>query len=160
MHKQDIELLPRLGSRFSALGTFIMRYGLIIVFAWIGAMKFTAYEANGIQPLATNSPLMSWMYRFLSVQQFSNFLGVFEIAIAVLLALRSLSTPLAALGSALAVGTFLTTLTFLFSTPGWEASLGGFPSLSAMPGQFLLKDLVLLGASCWSLGDALQAQKR
>lgn len=160
MHKQDIELLPRFGSTFSALGTFIMRYGLIIVFAWIGAMKFTAYEANGIQPLAANSPLMSWMYSFLSVQQFSNFLGVFEIAIAVLLALRSLSGPLAALGSALAVGTFLTTLTFLFSTPGWEASLGGFPSLSAMPGQFLLKDLVLLGASCWSLGDALQAQTR
>jgi uncharacterized membrane protein YkgB len=50
---------------------------------------------------------------------------------------------------------FLTTLTFLFSTPGWEPSLGGFPALSAMPGQFLLKDIVLLGAALWSLGEAL-----
>jgi uncharacterized membrane protein YkgB len=50
---------------------------------------------------------------------------------------------------------FLTTLTFLFSTRGWEPSLGGFPALSAMPGQFLLKDLVLLAAALWSLGEVL-----
>lgn len=37
----------------------------------------------------------------------------------------------AALGSAGAVMMFLTTLSFLFSTPGWEPSLGGFPALSA-----------------------------
>jgi len=38
---------------------------------------------------------------------------------------------------------FLTTLSFLFTTPGWEPTLG-FPGISAMPGQFLLKDVVLL----------------
>ena len=53
---------------------------------------------------------------------------------------------------------FLTTLSFLFSTPGWEASLGGFPALSVVPGQFLLKDVVLLGAAVWSLGEALTAE--
>jgi len=52
---------------------------------------------------------------------------------------------------------FLTTLSFLFSTPGWEPSLGGFPSLSVLPGQFLLKDVVLLGAAVWSLNEALRA---
>src|SRR5262245_3398250 len=51
---------------------------------------------------------------------------------------------------------FLTTLTFLFSTPGWEPSLGGFPALSAMPGQFVLKDIVLLAAALWSFGEALR----
>jgi uncharacterized membrane protein YkgB len=50
---------------------------------------------------------------------------------------------------------FLTTLSFLMSTPGWEPSLGGFPGLSVAPGQFLLKDVVLLGAALWSLGEAL-----
>jgi len=59
------------------------------------------------------------------------------------------------LGSAMAIGTFLTTLTFLLSTPGWEPSLGGFPALSVVPGQFILKDIVLLGAAVWSLGEAL-----
>ncbi|SRR6266478_4184689 len=33
----------------------------------------------------------------------------------------------------------------LISRPGWEPSLGGLPALSAMPGQFLLKDVVPTG---------------
>jgi uncharacterized membrane protein YkgB len=61
------------------------------------------------------------------------------------------------IGSGLAVGMFLTTLSFLFTTPGWEPTLGGFPALSAMPGQFLLKDVVLLGAALWSTGEAASA---
>jgi uncharacterized membrane protein YkgB len=52
---------------------------------------------------------------------------------------------------------FLTTLTFLVTTPGWEPSLGGFPALSAMPGQFVLKDVVLLGAALFTAGEALSA---
>ena len=74
--------------------------------------------------------------------------------------LRSWSARVAALGSAMAVVMFLTTLSFLFSTPGWEPSLGGFPALSAVPGQFLLKDVVLLGAAVWSLGEALSVGSR
>lgn len=31
--------------------------------------------------------------------------------------------------------------------------------LSVMPGQFLLKDLVLLGAALWTLGDSLGAAR-
>jgi uncharacterized membrane protein YkgB len=54
---------------------------------------------------------------------------------------------------------FLTTLTFLFTTPGWEQSLGGFPALSAIPGQFVLKDIVLLGAAVWPAGEALAARR-
>src|SRR2546422_9050688 len=71
-----------------ALGRAITRYGLVLVVAWIGAMKFTAYEAAGIQPLVANSPLMGWTYRFLSVQAFSNLLGSVEIAIAAMIGSR------------------------------------------------------------------------
>ena len=142
-----------------AAGQLILRYGLVLVVAWIGAMKFTAYEAAGIQPLVANSPFMGWMYHFLSVQLFSSLLGMVEIATAVMIAVRPWSARVAALGSAMAVMMFLTTLSFLFSTPGWEESLGGFPALSAMPGQFLLKDVVLLGAAVWSLGEALSAAR-
>jgi reactive chlorine resistance protein C len=142
-------------NQVETIGSFLIRYGLVLVIAWIGAMKFTAYEANGIQPLVANSPFLGWIYHFLSVKAFSSWLGVLEIAIAVMIALRPFSTKLSALGSVLAIGLFLTTLSFLFSTPGWEPSLGGFPALSAIPGQFLLKDVVLLGASVWSLGEAL-----
>ncbi len=38
---------------------------------WANRMKFTEYEAKGIQPLVANSPLIGWMYHFLSVRQFS-----------------------------------------------------------------------------------------
>jgi len=142
-----------------AVGQAIVRYGLVLVVGWIGAMKFTAYEAAGIQPLVANSPLMRWMYGFVSVRAFSNLLGTVEVAVAVMIALRPVSSRIAAVGSGMAVMMFLTTLSFLFSTPGWEPSLGGFPALSVVPGQFLLKDVVLLGAAVWSLGEALSAAR-
>ena len=148
------------GLRLQAAGALVLRYGLVLVIGWIGLMKFTEYEAKGIQPLVTHSPLMSWMYGFLTVRAFSNALGVVEVAIAVLIGLRHWSAKASALGSAGAVLMFLSTLSFLFSTPGWEPSLGGFPSLSAMPGQFLLKDVVLLGAAIWSLGEAWTSNVR
>jgi uncharacterized membrane protein YkgB len=142
------------GLRIQAIGALVLRYGLVLVIGWIGLMKFTAYEATGIQPMVAHSPLMSWMYGFLTVRAFSNALGVVEVAIAILIGLRHWSAKASALGSAGAVLMFLTTLSFLISTPGWEPSLGGFPSLSALPGQFLLKDVVLLGAAICSFGEA------
>src|SRR5438874_861598 len=117
--------------------------GLAIVLLWIGGMMFTAYQAEGIRPLVANSPLMSWVYRVMSAGRFSSLLGVVEIAIGVLIALRPVWPMGSAVGSGLAAGMFLTTLSFLVTTPGWEPSLGGFPALSAMPGQSLLKDVVL-----------------
>jgi uncharacterized membrane protein YkgB len=144
-----------------AAGRELARYGLVIVVGWIGLMKFTAYEAEGIRLYVTNSPLMKWVYGFLSVRGFSAGLGIVEVAVALLIAARPLSPRASTLGSALAVGMFLTTLSFLVTTPGvWEPSAGGFPALSGKPGQFLIKDLALLGISLWSLGEAWQASRR
>jgi uncharacterized membrane protein YkgB len=142
------------------IGIHLVRYGLVLVLAWIGAMKFTAYEANGIQPLVANSPFMGWVYHVLSTQAFSNVLGLVLLVIAIMIALRPVSVTVGAVGSGAAVVMFLTTLSFLVSTPDWEPSLGGFPALSVVPGQFLLKDVVLLGAALWSLGEALQQIER
>lgn len=142
---------------FETAGAFLIRYGLVLVLGWIGAMKFTAYEAEGIKNLVETSPLMSWMYKVLSLQATSNIIGVAELVAALLIAIRPLSAKLSAIGSVMAVFTFLTTLTFLFSLPGWEKSLGGFPALSGS-GGFLLKDVVLLGASLFTLGDSLAAK--
>ena len=137
-------------------GKTIVRWGLVVVLVWIGGMKFTAYEAMGIQPLVAHSPLVGWMYDFLSVRDFSRMLGVIEITTATLIALRPVFPKASAIGGILAMGLFATTLSFLISTPGWEPTLG-FPAISAMPGQFLLKDIVLFGASGWILGDSLKA---
>ena len=150
-----------LSSRTEAVGRELARYGLVVVIAWIGLMKFTAYEAEGIRLYVSNSPLMSWVYELMSVRGFSALLGVVEVGVAVLVAARPLSPRASTVGSALAVGMFLTTLSFLATTPGvWEPSAGGFPALSGKPGQFLLKDLALLGIALWSFGESWKAGVR
>ena len=144
------------GREIQAFGELVLRYGLVLTLLWIGVMKFTAFEAKEIQPLVGSSPLLSWTYELLSAQAVSNVFGVVEVSIAVMIALRSWMPKLSAVGSALAVIMFLTTLSFLFSLHGWEPSLRGFPALSSA-GGFLLKDAVLLGAALWSWGESLSA---
>jgi uncharacterized membrane protein YkgB len=140
--------------RTEVAGRHAVRYGLVLVLLWIGGMKFTAYEAEGITGFVSHSPLMSWADSVFSIRSFSALLGATEIAVALLIAARPVSTAAALIGSASAAGMFVTTLSFLFTTPGvWEASAGGFPALSVVPGQFLIKDLVLFGASLWLFGS-------
>lgn len=138
-----------------------LRWTLVIVFLWFGGMKFTAYEAAGIAPFIANSPIMSWMHALLGVQGASYAIGVLELSTAVALILGAFRPAFSALGAAMSAATYLITLTFFLSTPGVaEATAGGFPAISAMPGQFLLKDLVLLGASISLLLASVGGQER
>jgi uncharacterized membrane protein YkgB len=137
----------------------LARYGLAVVIGWIGLLKFTSYEAEGIQPLVANSPFMSWIYDVMSVTTFSALLGVVEVSAAVLLVVKPWWPRLSAVGSLIAVGLFIATISFLFTTPGvGEESAGGFPVLS-MTGEFLIKDVALLGIAVWTLVDALNAAR-
>lgn len=145
---------------FLTSGKLVLRYGLVIILVWIGILKFTSYEAEGIRPLAEQSPFFSWAYSFMSTRSFSNVLGAIEIATGLLIALRPFSAKLSALGSIGGAFTFLTTLTFLLSTPGVIQEGMSFPFISGSPGQFLLKDIVLLGASLWTAGEALAASHK
>lgn len=148
------------GRWISSAGQHVSRYGLVLIIGWIGAMKFTAVEAEAIRPLVENSPLMSWAYVVVGVRAFSAILGVVELAVAFLIAIRPISPSLSALGSAMATMMFATTLSFLITTPqAWITELGGFPAPSDT-GQFLLKDIGLLGISLWTLGEALSASVR
>jgi reactive chlorine resistance protein C len=142
-----------------AVGGLAARYGLVIVIAWFGFMKFTNYEAKGIQPLVSESPFMGWLYEIFSVYTFSVLLGVFEVAAAVLIAVKPWWPRVSMLGSLLAILLFAATISFLFTTPGvFEESVGGFPLLS-LTGGFLIKDVALLGISAWTLADALTATR-
>ncbi len=148
------------GQKLENIGATVIRYGLAAVLIWVGLLKFTAFEAEGIQGLVANSPLMSWAYSVMSVRAFSAVLGVIEITLGLLIALRPVAPRLSAYGSMGAIVIFLTTLTFLLTTPGvWQPGYG-FPSLSPMPGQFIAKDLVFLGAALWTAGEALRAANR
>jgi len=106
--------------------------------------------------------MMSWVYGFMSHRGFSAMLGVVEVTVAILIAARPFSPRASALGSALAIGMFLTTLSFLFTTPGvWEPSAGAFPRdlgiARAVPHQ---GPWSLLGVSLWTLGDSWMASER
>jgi len=126
----------------------LLRWALVIVFLWFGGMKFTAYEATGIAPFIEHSPIMSWLHALFGVQGASYVIGVIELSTAAALALGAFQSIFSALGAAMSAATYFITLTFFVSTPGVaEATAGGFPAISAAPGQFLLKDLVLLAAS-------------
>lgn len=130
---------------------------LAIIYAWFGGMKFTAYEANGLVPLVENSPLVGWFYSLLSVRGFSTFLGFVELSIGLLIALRLASPLFSAAGGLLSAGLFVTTLSFMISTPGVIVPELGVPAISVAPGQFLLKDVGLFAASFWVLVDSLRS---
>jgi reactive chlorine resistance protein C len=149
----NVQLQAQSRTLLEKLGIHVSRYGLVVTLLLIGVLKFTAGEAQGIQPLVANSPLMSWLYRIFNLQTVSNLIGAIEIAVAALIALRPFSAKLSFIGSIGAVITFLLTVSFLFSTPGAFQFSHGFPLLGDA-GQFLIKDLVLLGASIWTAAEA------
>jgi reactive chlorine resistance protein C len=138
-----------------------LRWSLVVIFLWFGFMKFTNYEAMGIAPFIANSPFMFWLHTVFGIQGASIVIGVLELSTAVGLAIGAFIPVVSALGAAMSCATYLITLTFFFSTPGvFEPSLGGFPAISAVPGQFLLKDLVLLMASLTLLRASVAAASK
>ena len=124
---------------------------------WIGLLKFANYEAHQIQPLVANSPFMGWLYNIFPVYTFSALLGVLEVSAAVLIAIKPLLPKLSIVGSVIAIGLFVATTSFLFTTPGIaEPAGGGFPAITLLA-EFLLKDIPLLGLSFWTLADSMRA---
>ena len=146
-----------LGAKTSAVGIYGAYAALAVIYFWFGGMKFTHYEAEGLVPLVSNSPLLGWVYGLFSVDTFSSLLGVVEVSIGLLIAGRLVSPKLSLVGGALSAGLFFTTLSFMFSTPGVIEPSLGFPAISVAPGQFLLKDLGLLALSIFIAGHSLTA---
>jgi uncharacterized membrane protein YkgB len=139
------------------VGQIVARYGLVIVLAWIGFGKYVKMESR---VLIEHSPLMSWIYDLLSATTVARALGTMEIVAALLIAFRPVWPRVSAAGSGLAVVLFMGTLSFLFTTPGVVGThAAGLPVLSALPGQFLLKDVVLIGVAIWTLGDSLRGAR-
>jgi reactive chlorine resistance protein C len=136
----------------------VLRYGLVLILLYLGAFKFTEVEARGIEPLVTNSPFFRGAHQWLGAQGLSNVIGVSEIGTALAIAARRFSARACAWGSLAAVGTFLVTMSFLFSTPGTWISVPSFPlPVPNELGWFLLKDVFLLGAALHSAAEAISA---
>ena len=139
-----LDLVDRYGQTITTAGMYA---SLAVIYFWFGGMKFTAYEAEGLTGLVGNSPLLSWTYSLFSVRAFSGLLGVVEISIGALIAARLFNPLYSLIGGVLSAGLFVTTLSFMVTTPGVFLPELGFPAISVAPGQFLLKDIGLLALS-------------
>ena len=157
------------------VGRKAIRYGIVIVFIWIGALKFTTYEADGIVPFVANSPFMSFLYNHPAEYKthmnpegaivpanhswhtqnntygFSYGLGFFLIVLGVLVALYKVFPLASMVGSILIFILTLGTLSFLVTTP--ESWVQGFPYLSGR-GRLVIKDIVILGGAIITMSES------
>src|SRR5260370_23470521 len=129
-------------SRLDRVGMGVLRLGLIIVLVWIGGLKFAKYEADGIVPLVSQSPLMSFFYHHPAPEYrqymnregelnaahrawqasngtytFSHRLGIGIIPTVVLLPVHPVLPQVATVGSFLLIFMACPTLSFLVTTP-------------------------------------------
>ncbi|MEU4555361.1 putative membrane protein YkgB [Micromonospora violae] len=143
----------------ASVGASVLRSALATNILWIGALKFKQYEVENDEPLVTSSPLFSSLRKRLGAQRLNRLIGVTEIAVGSLIAAKPFAPRAAAIGSVAAAGMFLTTLSFLATTPEARQQGQGVFSLSQL-GQFLLKDTVLLGAALVTAGDSLRVARQ
>ncbi|MGY2491335.1 DUF417 family protein [Cupriavidus sp. CP313] len=137
----------------------LIRWAMVAIFIWFGIQKFTSYAADAIAPLISHSPFMSWLTVFGVIGE-ARVIGTIEFITAALLIIGSVSPIASALGGAMASGTFILTSSFVFSTPGIILrSPTGFPFISTLPAQFLIKDFALL-AACLTLLFASVTRRR
>lgn len=167
------------------LGINLIRISILIIFVWIGGLKFWNYEAEGIVPFVANSPFMNFFYNktapeykeykmkegeFNTAKQqwhkdnntygFSHGLGVLIMGIGILVFIGIFSPKIGLIGAALAIIMTIGTLSFLVTTPEvWVPDLGsgehGFPLLSGA-GRLVIKDTAILAGAIVLLADSAQ----
>lgn len=118
---------------------------LILLLGGLGVAKFTSGEAQAIRPLLETSPVFAWALRSFGLTSTSAAIGVIEISIASLLVVGCRRAWPALIGSALATATFVTTLSFLVTTPTDKLPF---------PPAFLYKDVLLLIVAAISTYEA------
>lgn len=120
--------------------------GMIVMLLWAGAYKMTAPGAEGIVPLVTHSPLISWHFKFFGPYVGSDLIGVTEVVAALLILTGYLKPKAGILGGLIATVMFFTTSTMIITTPGSTTVVHGIRYMSFI-GLFLFKDVISLGVS-------------
>jgi reactive chlorine resistance protein C len=143
-----------LANKVVAAGRLTALLGVVLVLLLIGGLKFTQVEIDGLKPIIEPTPWLAWMYPAFGEAGTSYLLGVVELATALLLILSPWSVRAGLVGGALATLTFFVTVTIMFAAPIWETASGGFPWINPL-GQFLIKDVALLGVALAVFGESL-----
>jgi uncharacterized membrane protein YkgB len=120
--------------------------GMVVMLLWAGSYKMTAPGAEGIIPLVSNSPLVSWHFKLFGPYVGSDLIGLTEITAAILILAGYLRPKAGILGGLIASLMFFTTSTMLITTPGSTTTVHGIRYMSFI-GLFLFKDVISLGVS-------------
>lgn len=187
MNKLEKALLPLFQTCASlrGFGVNFIRVAILVIFIWIGGLKFWNYEAEGIVPFVANSPMMSFFYAKEApeykqfklkegekdpVKQqwhednrtylFSKGLGIAIMTFGTLCFLGIFSARIGFVGAGLVIMMMFGTLSFLITTPEcWVPDLGsgehGFPLLSGA-GRLVLKDIAIMAGAVVCLADCAQ----
>lgn len=172
----------KIAARAQRFGLGLLRVAILVIFVWIGGLKFRNYEAEGIVPFVANSPFMSFFYTHDAPEYkdyklregefdeakhawhvenntygFSHGLGVLIMSIGILTFAGFFSRRVGLVGEVLAIVMTLGTLSFLITTPEvWVPNLGsgeyGFPLLSGT-GRLVIKDLAIIAGAVVLLSD-------
>src|ERR1700742_298128 len=92
--------------------------GMIVMLLWAGSFKMTAPGAEGIIPLVSNSPLISWHFKMFGPYVGSDMIGFTEMIAATLIIAGYFWPKAGIVGGLIACGMFFTTSTMIITTPG------------------------------------------
>jgi uncharacterized membrane protein YkgB len=145
--------------RLHSGGITASRFGLALNLLSLGRLKFEDYEVENIRPVVVSSPLLRRPLRGLGEARLAKAIGITEITIGGMISTGRWAPRVSAAGSLLAAGMFTVTLSFLISTPEAWHQRRREPKLSPA-GQFLIKDVVLLGASLITAAESLSRIRR
>lgn len=120
--------------------------GMIVMLLWAGAYKMTAPGAEGIIPLVSNSPLISWHFKLFGPYIGSDLIGVTEVTAALLFITGYFKPKAGVLGGMITTVMFFLTSTMVITTPGTTILVHGIRYMSFL-GLFLFKDVISLGVS-------------
>jgi reactive chlorine resistance protein C len=127
----------------------ISSIGMVVMLLWAGSYKMTASGAEGIVPLVSNSPLISWHFKLFGPYLGSDLIGLTEWVAAILISIGYLKPKAGIIGGLIAALMFLTTSSMIITTPGAIIAVHGISYMRYMSflGLFLFKDIISLGVS-------------
>lgn len=125
---------------------FVLSIGMSVMLLWAGVYKMTTPGAEGIIPLVSNSPLISWQFKLFGPYVGSDLIGTTEVIAALLIVTGYFKPAAGIIGGLIASVMFFTTSTMLLSTPDTTISVHGVRYMNFL-GLFLYKDVISLGAS-------------
>jgi uncharacterized membrane protein YkgB len=125
---------------------WIASIGMIVMLLWAGSYKMTVPGAEGIIPLVSNSPFISWHFKVFGPYIGSDIIGMTEWLAATLMIIGYFKPKAGVLGGCVAVVMFFTTSTMVATTPGAIISVHGMRYMSFL-GLFLFKDIISLAVA-------------